>query len=227
MERVREVCSVASALRKAEGIRGRQPLRTLTVATADAKALEQLVPVLQAEVNVQTVILTEVDETDAPVSQKLTVNARAAGPRLGRDVQTAIKGSKSGDWSVSPEGVVVAAGIVLQDGEYTLETTLADDADSGHQAAGLLTDGGFVLLDLEITPELHREGVARDVIRTIQQTRRDAGLDITDRIALTLTADAPTLAAIKEHRDVLMAETLARTLDVAEGDELAVALTKA
>ncbi|WP_328320586.1 isoleucine--tRNA ligase [Kribbella sp. NBC_00382] len=227
MDRVREICSVASAIRKSEGIRGRQPLRTLTVATADAKALEQLVPVLQAEVNVRSVVLTAVDDTDAPVSQKLTVNARAAGPRLGRDVQTAIKGSKSGDWSVSPEGDVVAGGVPLQPGEYTLETTLAESTDSGHQAPGLLTNGGFVMLDLLITPDLEREGIARDVIRQIQQSRRDANLNITDRITLHLTADAPTLEAIDEHREVLMAETLATTLNITQGNDLTVALAKA
>ncbi|MEV6417203.1 isoleucine--tRNA ligase [Kribbella sp. NPDC051718] len=227
MERVREVCSVASALRKAEGIRGRQPLRTLTVATPDAKSLEDLLPILRAEVNVQQVVLTELDEVDAPVSQKLTVNARAAGPRLGREVQAVIKASKTGDWSVTPDGAVVAGGITLEDGEYTLETVLADGAAHAQQASGLLANGGFVMLDLEITPELHREGLARDIIRQIQQARRDAALDITDHITLTLTADAPTRAAVEEHRAVLMAETLAATLDIAEGDELTVALEKA
>ncbi|MDX6260764.1 MAG: isoleucyl-tRNA synthetase, partial [Kribbellaceae bacterium] len=227
MERVREVCSVASGLRKAEGIRGRQPLRSMTVATPDAKSLEQLVPILRAEVNVQEVVLTEVDQVDAPVSQKLTVNARAAGPRLGREVQAVIKASKSGDWSVSPDGVVVAGGITLAEGEYTLETVLADGAAHAHQASGLLSDGGFLMLDLVITPELEREGIARDVIRQIQQARRDAALDITDRITLTLTADAPTQAALEAHRQTLMTETLALTLEITEGDALTITLAKA
>lgn len=228
MERVREICSVASGVRKAEGIRGRQPLRTMTVATADAASLEQLVPILRAEVNVREVVLVEVDEVDAPVSQKLTVNARAAGPRLGRDVQAVIKASKSGDWSVSTSagGAVVAGGIELQEGEYTLETVLAEVDGAGPRASGLLTDG-FVILDLTITPELEREGIARDVIRAVQQARRDADLDITDRITLKLTADAVTRAAIEDHRETLMAETLAATLDVVEGDELVVALGEA
>ncbi|WP_433018698.1 isoleucine--tRNA ligase [Kribbella sp. CA-294648] len=226
MERVREICSVASAVRKAEGIRGRQPLHTMTVATADASSLEQLVPILRAEVNVREVVLVEVDQVDAPVSQKLTVNARAAGPRLGRDVQTVIKASKSGDWSVSTDGSVVAGGIELQEGEYTLETVLAEALDgAGPQASGLLTDG-FLILDLTITPELERDGIARDAIRAVQQARRDAGLDITDRITLKLTADALTRAAIEAHRETLMAETLAVTLEVAEGDEFAVALAR-
>jgi len=171
---------------------------------------------------VRDVVLTEVDEVDAPVSQKLTVNARAAGPRLGREVQQVIKASKTGDWSVSADGVVVAGGIPLHEGEYTLETTLAE----GHTASGLLTDGGFVVLDLELTPELEREGIARDVIRAVQQSRRDAALDITDHIHLQLTADAPTRAAIEEHRETLMTETLAKTITLTDGTPLTITLQK-
>ena len=142
--------------------------------------------VIAAEVNVREVVLTSADAVDAPVSQRLTVNARAAGPRLGRDVQTVIKASKSGDWSVSADGVVVAGGIELVEGEYTLETTLAE----GGTASGLLSGGGFVVLDTTVTPELAAEGVARDVIRAVQQARRDAGLEVTDRMRLSVTADA-------------------------------------
>lgn len=215
MDRVREVCSVASAIRKAEGIRGRQPLRTLTVAARDAADLRPLVGILQAEVNVQDVVLTEIDEVDAPVSQKLTVNARAAGPRLGKDVQTAIKASKTGDWSIDP---VVAGGIELLEGEFTLETTLTE----GHSASGLLADGGFVMLDLEITPALELEGIARDVIRAVQQARRDAGLDISDRIAVTLTVTPEIGRAVEAHRELIAGETLATTVELVEGGELGV-----
>ncbi|MFI6831962.1 isoleucine--tRNA ligase [Kribbella sp. NPDC050241] len=221
MERVREVCSVSSSIRKAAGIRGRQPLQSLTVATADAEALRALVPLIEDEVNVREVVLTSADAVDAPVSQRLTVNARAAGPRLGRDVQTVIKASKSGDWSVSADGAVVAGGIELAEGEYTLETTLAE----GGTASGLLSGGGFVVLDTTITPELEAEGTARDVIRSVQQARRDAGLDVTDRMRLSVTADARTMQAVEAHRDLIMAETLATDLDVAEGPDLQVAVT--
>jgi isoleucyl-tRNA synthetase len=151
----------------------------------------------------------------------LTVNARAAGPRLGRDVQQVIKASKSGDWSVSADGLVVAGGIELQDGEYTLETTLAD----GHEASALLPGGGFVVLDTTVTPDLEAEGVARDVVRAIQQARRDAGFEVTDRVRLTVTADPSTAAAVQTHRELIMSETLATELEVVEGSELAVGVS--
>ncbi len=90
------------------------------------------------------------------VDQRLTVNARAAGPRLGKDVQLAIRASKSGDWSVDADGGVVAGGIALVQGEYTLETVAADS--DGHSATAMLPRGGFVVLDTDVTPELAAEG---------------------------------------------------------------------
>jgi isoleucyl-tRNA synthetase len=221
MERAREVCSVASSIRKSAGIRARQPLLRLTVATS--ADLQALAPLIAAEVNVRDVVLTPVDGVDTQVERRLTVNARAAGPRLGRDVQQVIKASKSGDWSVSPDGVVVAGGIELRDGEYTLETTLADD----QAGSGLLAGGGFVVLDTTLTPELEAEGVARDIIRSIQQARRDAGLEVTDRVRVSLTLDHATSTAVEAHRDLIMAETLAVAIAVADGEELMVDLEKA
>ncbi|MFI6680752.1 isoleucine--tRNA ligase [Kribbella sp. NPDC050470] len=221
MDRVREICSVASSIRKTAGIRARQPLQRLTVAAADAEELQALAPIISAEVNVREVVLTSADAADAPVSQRLTVNARAAGPRLGRDVQSVIKASKSGDWSVSADGVVVAGGIELAEGEYTLETTLAE----GGAASGLLAGGAFVVLDTGLTPELEAEGVARDVIRSLQQARRDAGLEVTDRVRFSVTAPAEVVAAVEVHRELIMGETLAVELALAEGPEVRVEVT--
>ena len=125
MDQVRDVCSAGSALRKGASLRNRLPLSTLTVVVAGADRLTGFEEIVADELNVKSVRLLDADHPDAAsygVSQRLTVNARAAGPRLGKDVQTAIKGSKSGDWSVSDDGEVTAGGLVLQDGEFTLET---------------------------------------------------------------------------------------------------------
>ena len=66
----------------------------------------------------------------------------------------------------------------------------------------MLPGGGFVILDTAVTPELAAEGLARDVVRAVQQARRDAGLDVSDRIELTLAADAEVRAAIEAHARV-------------------------
>ncbi|HEY8293835.1 MAG TPA: isoleucine--tRNA ligase, partial [Micrococcaceae bacterium] len=102
MDRVQQICSTGSSLRKAAKLRVRLPLSELTVVAPGAGELEGFAAVVADELNIRTVRL--LDSEQAPpeefgIVQQLVVNARAAGPRLGRDVQTAIKGAKSGDWT--------------------------------------------------------------------------------------------------------------------------------
>lgn len=212
MDRAREVCSVASSLRKANGLRVRLPLQDLTVVSADAASLEPFGAIVADEVNVRTVTLRDIGdaaEADFGVSQRLTVNARVAGPRLGRDVQQAIKGSKSGDWSVAADGTVTAGGLDLVEGEYTIETVVDTDQQGGSRATAMLPGGGFVVLDTEVTPELAQEGLARDVVRAVQQARREAGLEVSDRISLTVTGSQAVWEATVTHQGLIVEETLA------------------
>ncbi len=217
MDQVRDVCSATSALRKAAGLRNRLPLATLTVVVADAASLEGFETIVADEVNVKQVRLLDAEAPEAAsygISQKLNVHARAAGPRLGKDVQLAIKGSKSGDWSVGEDGTVTSGGLELVEGEYTLETVAGSADDSA--ATGLLPRGGFVVLDTAVSPELAEEGVARDLVRAVQQARRDAGLDVSDRITLTLGGTPAVLDAARAHEALIAGETLATTYVVSE-----------
>ena len=98
---------------------GALPLSDLTVVAEDAASLKAFGAIIADEVNVRTVTLATsptASQADFGVSQRLTVNARAAGPRLGRDVQQAIKGSKTGDWSVAEDGTVTSGGLALRRG---------------------------------------------------------------------------------------------------------------
>ncbi|WP_182524112.1 isoleucine--tRNA ligase [Nocardioides dongkuii] len=221
MDQVRDVCSATSALRKAAGLRNRLPLATLTVVVEDPAALAGFEGIVRDEVNVKDVRLLAADAPEAAsygVSRKLTVNARAAGPRLGRSVQDAIKGSKSGDWSVADDGTVTAGGLVLEEGEYTLETVAGAADDSS--AVGMLPGGGFVVLDTAVTPELAAEGLARDLVRAVQQARRDAGLDVSDRIALVVGGSDAVQAAARAHEALVTGETLATSYDVRPAAEV-------
>ena len=191
MDAVREVSSVANALRKKEGKRVRLPLASLTVAVADAAGLAQFEDILRDELNVKRVELVELTEGLAEqygISQRLVVNARAAGPRLGKQVQHVIAGAKSGLWT-EKDGVVVVDGIALEPSEY--ELTLEAGGVAEGTAIALLTQGGFVLLDTTTTPELEAEGLARDVVRAVQDTRKAAGFEVSDRIGLQLLFDDP------------------------------------
>ncbi|HRK46678.1 MAG TPA: DUF5915 domain-containing protein, partial [Nocardioides sp.] len=212
--------SATSALRKAGNLRNRLPLASLTVVVDDPATLVGFESIVADEVNVKAVRLLAADAPEAAsygVSQKLTVNARAAGPRLGRDVQKAIQGSKSGDWSVAEDGTVTAGGLALVEGEFTLETVAGSADDSA--AVGVLPTGGFVVLDTAVTPELAAEGLARDLVRAVQQARRDAGLDVSDRIALTIAGSEAVQAAARTHEQLIASETLATSFEVAAGPD--------
>jgi isoleucyl-tRNA synthetase len=203
MDRVREVCSTALGLRMANKLRVRLPLETLRVAAPDAGRLREFADIIRDEVNVRRVELTE--DVAAHGRTEIVVNARAAGPRLGRKVQDVIKAVKAGQWSLTPEGRVQAAGIELHDGEFE-RRIVSRDAGA---AAELPHNSGFVLLDTNVTPELAAEGMARDIVRAVQQARRDAGLAVSDRIRLTIDGREDALAAAREHEALIAGETLA------------------
>ncbi|MBL0749741.1 isoleucine--tRNA ligase [Nocardioides baculatus] len=227
MDAVRDVCSAGSALRKAANLRNRLPLQSLTVVVPDASGLAGFDRLVADELNLKEVRLLDLDTPEAAsygVEQRLTVNARAAGPRLGKDVQLAIKGSKTGDWSVADDGTVTSGGLALVEGEYALDT-VAGDA-SGGTATGVLPRGGFVVLDTEVTPELEAEGTARDLVRAVQQARKDAGLAVSDRIALTVSAPADVLDAARTHEALLTEETLATSVTYADAAEVGVAVAR-
>src|SRR5699024_7511179 len=133
MYRVRRIASSASSLRKGANRRVRLPLAELTVVVPHVERFTQaFTDILSDELNLKSVKLVDVANTSAEdfgISQQLTVNARAAGPRLGKDVQTVIKASKSDDWTVPNDGTVVAGGIALEPAEYTLSTLVENDPE--------------------------------------------------------------------------------------------------
>jgi isoleucyl-tRNA synthetase len=214
MDAVRDVCSAALSLRKAQGLRVRLPLASLTVASPRAAELEPYAALVADEVNVKDVRFAA--DLSGYCEQVLTVVPRALGPRLGGAVQGVIRAVKAGDWSLR-DGVPVAGGVELQDGEYELKLVAADPG----QSAPLPGGEGVVVLDTVVTPELAAEGLARDVVRVVQQARRDAGLDVSDRIRLTVGADGAVADAVRAHAAFVTAETLATTLDVRPAAEVA------
>jgi isoleucyl-tRNA synthetase len=232
MDAIRDVASAALSLRKARALRVRLPLAKLTVATPGAAALAGFGDLLADEVNVKDVVFT--GDVAAYCEQVLTVVPRALGPRVGKQVQQVIQAVKKGDWQLV-DGAPVAAGVTLREGEYELKLVAADMANSAPLAGG----AGVVVLDTVVTPELLAEGVARDVIRVVQQARRDAGLDVSDRIELTVSATDAVRLAVGAHREFVAGETLAASVgfapagaagfagEVGDGEQITVTVSRA
>ncbi|MGB3370659.1 MAG: isoleucine--tRNA ligase, partial [Rhodococcus sp. (in: high G+C Gram-positive bacteria)] len=123
MDEVRSVCSTVLGLRKAQNLRVRLPLPEVTVAAEGAERLRPYADIIADEVNVKKVDLT--DDVAVHGKFELVVNARAAGPRIGKDVQKVIKAVKAGEWSEDESGVVSAAGIELLPAEFTRKLVAA------------------------------------------------------------------------------------------------------
>jgi isoleucyl-tRNA synthetase len=211
MDRVRQVCSAALALRKSNKLRVRLPLASLVVAAPDADSLAPFTDLIADEVNVKQVTLTT--DVAAHGHFELVVNARACGPRLGADTQKVIRAVKSGEWTTSGDNVV-AAGIELLPGEYQRRLVATDSGAT----AELPSSSGLVVLDTTTTPELEAEGVARDLVRVVQQARRDADLDVADRITVTIQAPDDVVTAVRPHEQFLARETLANEVTYGTAD---------
>ncbi|WP_071289724.1 isoleucine--tRNA ligase [Mycolicibacterium llatzerense] len=215
MDRVREVCSAGSSLRKAKKLRVRLPLPKLTVAVDNPEALRPFVDLIADELNVKAVELT--DDIDAYGKFELTVNARVAGPRIGKDVQAAIKAVKAGAGVVNADGTLTAGPAVLLPAEYSSKLVAAEP-----EFTAALPDGaGLVVLDATVTPELEAEGWAKDRIRELQDLRKATGLDVSDRITVTFAVPADKQAWATTHAGLIAGEILATDFTVVAAAELA------
>ncbi len=228
MDQVREVCSTGSSLRKAKKLRVRLPLPKLTVAVENPSALTPFTDLIAEELNVKAVELT--DDIDAYGRFELAVNARVAGPRIGKDVQAAIKAVKAGEGVVNADGTLSAGPTTLLATEYTAKLVAAEP----EWTAALPDGAGLVVLDGTVTPELEAEGWAKDRIRELQELRKTSGLDVSDRIVVVMAVPEQFAGWAETHRDLIAGEILATGFEFGEpqdgtdiGDGVRVAIAKA
>ena len=206
MDRLRDVASTTLRLREDHGLRVRLPLSSLIVAGADSESLADLVDLLVDEVNVKSVVLT--DDLADHARFVMRPDGSALGPRLGGDVQAVFGAARSGSHELHEDGTATVAGHLLQPDEFTLGV----ESPEGVTAAALGSGDAVVVLDTEVTEDLAREGLARDVVRQVQQARRDADLVVTDRIRLVLDGDDALLDAVRVHEDHVAGQVLATEL---------------
>ncbi|RKW94438.1 isoleucine--tRNA ligase [Corynebacterium diphtheriae] len=211
MDEVRGVCSATSSVRKAHKLRNRLPLPKVTVALPESARLADFADIIRDEVNVKEVALTS--DVDSVGRFDVVVNAKVAGPRLGKDVQRAIKAVKSGNYERRGDAVV-ADGIELVAGEFT-ERLVAADPDSTTQIDGV---DGLVVLDMTLTEELEAEGWAADVIRGLQDARKASGFEVSDRIEVKLVVPEEKKEWALRHTDMIAGEVLATSFEVVTGE---------
>ena len=216
MDQVRDVCSTTLSLRKVHSRRVRLPLGELTVASPLANKLQSFISIITDEVNVHKVTLTT--ELGQVAKHELQLIPAALGPRLGANTQKVIVAVKKGDWSINGDEVI-AGGVALEPHEFHVKLVAAA-GDTETVASAALADGqGIVLLNIELTEALLAEGAARDIVRMVQQARREAGLAVSDRIVLTLGLPELLQSQVSQFETYIASETLAQRIEWVSGLE--------
>jgi isoleucyl-tRNA synthetase len=210
MQAARDVVSLGRMVRNEARVKVRQPLaRAVVHVPGNAAALRPLLHLVAEELNVREVAFAESAEQLA--GWRARPNFRVLGPRLGPRVKELAAALERDDGSLAStlaRGQAVT--VALSSGEAKLEP---DDVELAHETRagwGMASEGGLtVALDLDVTPDLRLEGLARDVVRVVQDARKAAGLEVSDRIELGLELPADVAQAVAAHRDRIASETLA------------------
>jgi isoleucyl-tRNA synthetase len=223
----RRVVGLGRTARAASEIRTRQPLRRLRVrlpaSAAGALASEPAVAAeleshIRDELNVKE--LEPITDDAELVDRALYPLLPVIGPRHGQDVARILAAVRSGDWQLTDDGGAIAGGVTLAPDEFELTAR----ARAGHEIA---EDGEvLVALDTEVDETLAAEGLAREVAHRLQNLRKSAGLEISDRIVAAVSAPASVAERLAPHQPWLAAETLAVALEVGETAELQDAIAR-
>ncbi len=199
----RRTVALGRSARAASGVRTRQPLRAVRV-KLPAAANGSLSPDASIDAEVRAQVLEElnvrriepIDDEAEMVERSLYPLLPILGPRHGKAVGAIMAGARGGEWQANADGTATVAGIVLQPDEFELTAR----ARPGHEVA---EDGDLlVALDTTLDPELEAEGLAREVAHRLQAMRREAGLEISDRVRVAIVCDPATAGTLDPHRDV-------------------------
>ncbi|MGX6960941.1 MAG: isoleucine--tRNA ligase [Rickettsia endosymbiont of Pentastiridius leporinus] len=202
MDNVLDICSHSLFIRSRDNIRVRQPLAGITIISKNNSKLKDFEALIKDEINVKSVIYR--DDLENYAAKKLSINFPILGKRLPAKMKDIIAASKKNEWEATESGLVIC-GETLNNKEYKL---VLEPYAHIKGASSFANNSSLLVLDLELTPELIEEGIARDLVRFIQQTRKDADFAITDRILIELTSEFELSKIIEIYGDFIKEQTL-------------------
>lgn len=202
---VRQIVNLGHAVRAKAKVKVRQPLACVRIGLPEDVSPELVLvqkDVILEELNVKEIEF--INDVSDVVMRVCTPNARVLGPKYGKDVQKIIQLAKSGEFIVLPDSRV-------QIGDFTLECDEVEVGYKGMDGFDVESEAGMVvLLDTVITDELKNEGIAREVVRYVQEMRKEASYNVDDRIFVVIeTEDRGVASAITSFADYIKRETLA------------------
>ncbi|WP_299902435.1 isoleucine--tRNA ligase [uncultured Aquimarina sp.] len=228
MQKAQSICSLVLSLRQKEKIKVRQPLQRIMIPVlndADKAEINDIAGLIKSEVNVKEIEL--LDDASGILVKQIKPNFKNLGPRFGKDMKLIASKIQSFDQE--------AIKILEQTGSFDLEindkiiTLGTDDVEISSQdiEGWLVANSGSltVALDITITPELKKEGIARELVNRIQNIRKDSGLEVTDRIEIVIKENKSIQEAVATNETYIKNETLTDTIefatDVINGTEIA------
>ncbi len=211
MDLVRSVCSAALSIRDNKNLRVRLPLNKLSVIGKDAAKILEFKDVIADEVNVKNIEIEEGLEGLAEL--KLAINFKKIGAKMGPKIKDIMAATKSGDWKQISEDEIEIAGEVLRGDDFSLKLTPKNFDDKNVAIHALSDNSHLISLDIVVTEELKNEGLARDIVRMVQQARKDADLDVSDRIELSIKSDDVNVGKIlSDFDDYIKEQVLANKI---------------
>ncbi|HEY9184986.1 MAG TPA: isoleucine--tRNA ligase [Salegentibacter sp.] len=228
MEKAQTISSLVLSLRKKEMIKVRQPLQRVMIPVLDQQQREEIKAVeelIKSEVNVKELQL--IDDASGILVKKIKPNFKVLGPKFGKDMKLVV--SKINDLNATDITTIEREGSIDIEVNEKLITLAAEEVEITSQdiEGWLVASSGniTVALDVSISPELKKEGVARELVNRIQNLRKESGFEVTDSIDVTLQKDGIVEDAVNENITYIKNETLTAHLEVAavveEGTEVA------
>ena len=215
MENAQTISSLVLSLRAKEKIKVRQPLQKIMIPVLDAQQKEEILAVsdlIKHEVNVKEIEL--LDDASGILVKQIKPNFKTLGPKFGRDMKlisnTIQNFSQEDIFKIEKDG-----NLSIKIDEKSIHLEISDVEISSKDIEGWLVanaQGLTVALDVTISEELRKEGIARELVNRIQNLRKDSGFEVTDKIQLTVLNYQNLQESVLENKEYIMSETLTKEL---------------
>jgi isoleucyl-tRNA synthetase len=219
MDLVRRICSTALSIRDHKNLRVRLPLSSLSIIGTNSSLLQDFKEIIADEVNVKEVI-TKDDFTEF-AELKLQINFKKIGAKFKEKVKEINDACKNNKWQKIDDDKISIAGVELTSDEYELKLSIKNYDQEQYSISALDSNDFLVILDIKITEQLADEGIARDIVRAIQQNRKDANLNISSKINLSIfSSNSRIIEVSKLFDDYIKEQVLANQIKILNSDQV-------
>lgn len=225
MDIIRDICAAILFIRDQKNLRVRLPLNKVTIfnygdkqtSLLNIKNNQSYQDLIKDEVNVKNIEVVAIAEQNKDIAQlKLQLNFKKIGAKFGPKMKEISKNAKEGNWQKLSENKIKIADVILEEGDFEIKLIAKDQESS----ATLPSNDCIVQLDINITKELEQEGLARDIVRAIQQNRKEADLDVSDNIKISCYSEnQDILEVIGLYKNNIKEQVLGKEITIASNKE--------